>query len=622
MTEEEADSTRTGFLRRFSGLGSRVRSLLAGASCDTAERKQAEDKLRRTHDELEQLIQGGAAQLKAINETLQSQVVQRQRAEQALAEERNLLRGLIDNLPDRIYVRDRQCRYLNDNIAHAQFLGVSTPDSVVGKSAADFMPAAQAEQYEAVDRKIMESNQPLLNIEEVTTRSNGTRRWALTTKMPLHDARGNVVGIVGISRDITQRKETELVLAKQRSQLDALMDNIPDAIYFKDRQSRFTLINRAQADRFGLADPAQAAGKTDFDFFSKEHAQPAFDDEQELIRTGQPVVSKEEKETWPDGHETWVSTTKEPLRDQAGKIIGTFGISRDITAHKKSEDELKFAYAELESNRGKLIEALDNLKKSHEQLKAAQLQLIQAEKLQSVGRLAAGVAHEVKNPLAIIMLGLDYLASELGSKDATTLQVINDTQKALKRADSIVHGLLDFAVPRELDLHDGQINEVVDQSLQLLKHQLEMGHIVVVRELKNDLPMLHLDRVKTQQVFINLFLNAIQAMPNGGTLTIRTYTKHLDPNEARRDAGDRSAEHFRDGEMVVVAEVDDTGTGIPAEALAKVFDPFFTTKPAGQGTGLGLTVTQKIVELHGGSISVCNRPEGGVRITLIFRVRE
>ena len=154
-------------------------------------------------------------------------------------------------------------------------------------------------------------------------------------------------------------------------------------------------------------------GKTDFDFFTDEHAQQAFADEQEVIRTGRPIVGKEEKETWPDGHVTWVSTTKEPLRDEAGNIIGTFGLSRDITEHKKSEDELTFAYLEVKNSREELIEALDNLKKSHEQLKAAQLQLIQAEKLQSVGRLAAGIAHEVKNPLAIITSGLDYLATEL-----------------------------------------------------------------------------------------------------------------------------------------------------------------------------------------------------------------
>ena len=622
MTEEGPNNTPpTGFFARLFRLGSRGRRpVLPGVSSDVAE--QTEEKLRRTHAELEQLIQGGAAQIQSINETLQAQVVQRKRAEQALAEERNLLRGLIDNLPDRIYVRDRQCRYLNDNIAHAKFLGASTPYDVVGKSAADFLPPRLAEQYETADRKVMEANQPLLNVEELVTQSDGARRWLLTTRVPLHDASGNVTGIVGISHDITQRKETELVLAKQRSQLDALMDNIPDAIYFKDGQSRFLRANKALAAKFGLMDPADMVGKSDFDFFSKEHAQQAFNDEQEVFRTGRPVVGKEEKETWPDGHETWVSTTKEPLRDQAGNIIGTFGLSRDITEHKKSEDALKFAYLELQNSREELVEALENLKKSHEQLKAAQLQLIQAEKLQSVGRLAAGVAHEVKNPLAIITLGLDYLTADLGSKDTAAAQVIGDAQAALKRADSIVRGLLDFAVPHELDLHEEQINEVIDQSLQLVKHPLALGHIAVVRKLKDKLPPLHLDHIKIQQVFINLFLNAIQAMPNGGTLTVRTDSRRLDPNEVRSDAGDRSGQRFRAGELVVVTEVDDTGAGIPPEALTKVFDPFFTTKPAGQGTGLGLTVSQKIIELHDSLIELRNRPEGGVRATIMFRTRE
>ena len=389
----------------------------------------------------------------------------------------------------------------------------------------------------------------------------------------------------GVSRDIAEHKEAEPALTQQRYLLDALMDNIPDAIYFKDQQSRFLRASEALAAKFGLNDPADMVGKTDFDFFSQEHAKLAFDDEQEVIRTGQPIVGKEEKETWPDGHVTWVSTTKEPLRDQTGNIIGTFGISRDFTEHKKT----------------------------------AQLQLIQAEKLQSVGRLAAGVAHEVKNPLAIITLGLDYLAADLGPGDTIAAEVISDTQVALKRADSIVHGLLDFAVPHDLDLHDEQINEVIDQSLRLVKHPLALSHIVVVRKLKDDLPPLRLDHIKIQQVFINLFLNAIQAMPKGGSLTIRTDTRRLDSEEVRSDAGDRSGQRFRAGELVVVA---DTGAGIPPEALPKVFDPFFTTKPAGQGTGLGLTVAQRIVELHGGLIDVRNRPGGGVHATIMFRTKE
>jgi len=129
--------------------------------------------------------------------------------------------------------------------------------------------------------------------------------------------------------------------------LRALMDNLPDAVYFKDTESRFIRINKTQANRFGL-DPAQAVGKSDFDFFTEEHARPAYEDEQEIIRTGQPLLNLEEKETWPDRPDTWVATTKLPLRDHAGNIIGTFGVSRDITDRKRAEEALTRAYAEVE----------------------------------------------------------------------------------------------------------------------------------------------------------------------------------------------------------------------------------------------------------------------------------
>jgi len=139
-------------------------------------------------------------------------------------------------------------------------------------------------------------------------------------------------------RDITERKKTEEALAQEQSLLHALMDNIPDQVFFKDAASRFIRISKAQAKRFGLSDPAQAVGKTDFDFFTKDHAQPAFEDEQKIMRTGQPLVDLEEKETWPDSRTTWVSTTKMPLCDGQGQIVGTFGISRDITERKREEE--------------------------------------------------------------------------------------------------------------------------------------------------------------------------------------------------------------------------------------------------------------------------------------------
>src|SRR5581483_11538947 len=131
-----------------------------------------------------------------------------------------------------------------------------------------------------------------------------------------------------------------LATVTDRELLDAFLEHSPDCIYFKDIGSRFLRISRTQGNRFGLSDPSEAVNKTDFDFFGVEHAQQALADEQEIVRTGQPLVCKEEKETWPDGHETWVSTTKAPLRNKQLDIIGTMGISRDITARYLAEVKL------------------------------------------------------------------------------------------------------------------------------------------------------------------------------------------------------------------------------------------------------------------------------------------
>ena len=173
------------------------------------------------------------------------------------------------------------------------------------------------------------------------------------------DKQGKPLRVTGVSWDVSERSEMENALAQERFLLKTLMDNLPDHIYFKDRASRFIAVNRAMVALFGLEDPADVLGKTDADLFAPEHAHAALRDEQEILHTGQPLVNIEEKETWPDGHETWVSTTKLPLRDPNGHIIGTFGLSRDITEKKRAEEKLAALARELREKNEALEQDLE-----------------------------------------------------------------------------------------------------------------------------------------------------------------------------------------------------------------------------------------------------------------------
>jgi PAS domain S-box-containing protein len=263
-------------------------------------------------------------------------VAERRRAELELAHERDLLHLLMDNVPLCIYFKDTASRFTRINKTGVENLGQDNAQEVIGTTDFDDFPPEQAREYFSDEQRLMQTDQPLLDKVEYQTGADGREHWFISTKVPIRGPDGQITGLVGVSRDFTERKRSEEALAYERYLLHTLLDNLPDNIYFKDTASRFIRINRALANYFGLANHEQAIDKTDFDFFTPDHAQPAYD-EQEIVRTGQPLVGKEEKETWLEGRMTWVSTTKMPFRDKAGKIIGILGISRDVDERKRSE---------------------------------------------------------------------------------------------------------------------------------------------------------------------------------------------------------------------------------------------------------------------------------------------
>jgi PAS domain S-box-containing protein len=275
------------------------------------------------------------------------------------------------------------------------------------------------------------------------------------------------------------------------------------------------------------------------------------------VRKGEVVPNVEVKRQTKDGREIITSMTISPLRDSEGKIIGVSRICKDITDLKKAEERL-----------------------------------ILAERLSSLGELTAGVAHELRNPLAGIKINTQILSRK---KDLPEMEkkLLNSTQEGIEKIQKIVDDMLHFAKPKASHFKEEEINEVVDKSLAILQAKLKKGNISSFFERGQELPKVRIDIHQIQQVLINLMLNSIQAMEKGGTLTLRTFSE---------DKGG------------VGVEVKDTGVGISRSHLKKIFDPFFTTKS--EGTGLGLSITLKILENHGATIDVVSEEGTGSTFTI------
>ena len=312
---------------------------LVGISRDITEQKQTEEALRQSRDELEQRVAERTAELSERNATLQQQIAERERTEAALVSAQRLLQAMLDNIPDRIYFKDTQSRFLKLSRTLAQRMGVADPEQAVGKTDFDFFPPEEAQEFFQDEQKIIQTGQPLINKIEMQTQHGGDVAWASVTKVPLQDEAGKVIGIAGINRDITDQKRAEEALARERSLLRTLIDNLPDAIYAKDTAGRKTLINPADLKNFGCKTEAEAIGKNDFDLFPKDIAEKFWADDQKVIQ-GQLVLNREEYFLNAEGEKHWLLTSKLPLRDQSGTIIGLVGIGRDITKHKQAEEAL------------------------------------------------------------------------------------------------------------------------------------------------------------------------------------------------------------------------------------------------------------------------------------------
>ena len=626
-------------------------------------------------------------------------VTARQQAELAARESQALYHSLVDQMPAGVFRKDRSGRYVFVNSWLCQFHSLKA-EQFIGRTPEELEQeeAAHGPKYPEIlllfrdgskhHEEILRTGKPI-HVEEIYVAADGGKRHLHVMKSAVFGPDGQIVGTQGIQFDITERKQMEADLARERDLWQTLLDNSPDKIYFKDARSRFVKCSQAMATQFGVKSPDELAGKTDFDFFGEPHARPAFEDEQEIIRSGKPMIAREEREVWKDGRVTWVTSTKLPWLDGTGKIIGIMGISRDITERKQVERQLveEFGFNQkiisdapagivvfkasgpcvlanetaartLNATVPQILEqnfrhiatwhASGMFKTAEETLatgepgeceahfistfgkevwlvchfshfvqngephlllifsdftekKKLEAQLMRAQRMESIGTLAGGIAHDLNNVLTPLLMSVQLLKEKIPDTDTqATLEILENN---VVRGASLIKQLLAFGrgvqgeritiQPRHIGRNIGQI---VDATFP--------KSIAFEFRSPADLWPVTGDPTQIEQVLLNLCLNARDAMPRGGKLSMRMENKALGEADTAANLDARPGRH-------VVISVADTGEGMSRETQDRIFEPFFTTKEQGKGTGLGLSTTLAIVKSHDGFITCYSEPGRG-----------
>lgn len=497
------------------------------------------------------------------------ELIEHKKAQELLAESEALNRNLVEHLPHRIFVKDRNSVYLfcNSNFGHD--LGISA-EQIKGKDDYAFFSSELAGKYRADDEEVMSSGKNKITVEEHEI--SGEKRWVETIKVPHLDAKGKVIGVIGIFEDITERMFAEEELRESKANYENFFMEDPTGNLSSTPEGNILACNPAFIRIFG------------------------FSSVEEALQTNITTLYRN-----PNDRRVLLSKL------QQDKIVENWGV--DMVRKDGKLIHVVMNLVGRFDNDGNLSKIQVYL---FDDTKRRQLedQLIQSQKLESLGTLASGIAHDFNNILGI-MMGQTYMLGCDLNDHGKLKQQIETIDNAIGRGATLVQQLLAFARKTEPVLKTVKINDIINEIMQLLS-EIFPKTIVISAELQNDLPSITADASQIHQVLLNLFINARDAMPMGGSLSIFTKTVSGDAlSQCHKDAG---------GRKFVCIEVIDTGTGMNETVRQKIFDPFFTTKDIGKGTGLGLALAYGIVAKHRGFIDVESESGKGTKFSIYFPV--
>ncbi|GAB4340943.1 MAG: hypothetical protein Kow0099_17260 [Candidatus Abyssubacteria bacterium] len=517
---------------------------------------------------------GGADRLLAIVRD----ITERKLTGEALREADRRYRLLAQNVTDIIWTVDLQTlRYTFVSPSVSRLIGYRASE-VIGQP---LMAALTPESFEVASKVLQEElsrdkNEPnglsvsrTLALEQF--RKDGSTVWTEVTVTFLRDSNNEPVELLGVTRDITERKRAEERLRRSEEKYRTLLDTLGIGFYETDLAGNLIFFNETLCKLIGYS-AADLSGMNYQQFIDKKDRESIYRIYNTVFRTGQSakgfvyeIVSKEGKQILHQASVTLV-------RDEEGKPVGFRGVARDITEEKKLEQ-----------------------------------QLLQAQKMESIGTLAGGIAHDFNNLLAGI-LGYASLTKAKISSDHQIFKYIDTIEKSATRAAELTAQLLAFARGGKYEVRVVELNSIVNETMTIISRTFEKS-IEIEADLREPLPTLAVDTGQLQQVLMNLCVNARDAMPDGGKLTIKTDTAFLEEDSVRTCDGAKAG-------LYVTLSVTDTGVGMSEETMQRIFEPFFTTKPVGKGTGLGLAMVYGVVKNHGGHVCVHSEIGRGSKFTV------